>query len=730
MTLRLPIKALVCLLVVGSISAQPGFTVGASASAEVGDPCVHPYKVALDTSTLWGNGNNTHSQMLDSAAKQGFNAIFFADDQHLLHNVGIEDPGFENVTASGGLADWANFTSGIPSVGMARVNRTITRSGSSSLEFALSGNYSDEYAIPIWGAQSHRMHLFGDVQFRASVNVVNVTLARQSITWLGWKGQIRSKLVNVTWSEAWVYFLVSVRLSPYSNSTEGGLLKIYLVYDYRYPERTKPIGENSTSTYYLSLTRPREGWNDFSLNLTSLAKELWNQTVVDYGWVDSVAVGVRSMGNSYVDALFDDVSITPVDDFASMIQYARNSIIPSLSSDGVKAYSGYSLTQQDPLTQRPLDVSILGGSAQAEDLHGAINWNPFSLEIRDNGSLLVLDSPISRGTVRNSSKIMQNLSVADLGDNQPLWDWLLTQGRAVMTAASHVPYGYAAFAVQEDFANQSAWINEVCAENNSEQSLLEAIYLGHSYVARNSFNGEFEFDSLGFEGGRLPFYVGNNTDAVLHLTITGVEGGTVHLITDHGREIVTEQLPISGEFDEIVKIPFSGNSTYFRAVITNSTGSLVALSNPIFYIREPMPQGSYVYISDPIASVQSWNMTDIFTHLEILIRLVAGEPMFSVSTNGSAIYLRPPTRESRYQITIGDVTRPADDFYDNELDGYVVPLVSELPIAITFSLDRSLIEALAVTGEQLAPLLALVALPFAVASAYLYLKAKRRKVQD
>jgi hypothetical protein len=697
------------------------------------DPCVHPYNVALDTATLWGKGNNTHSEMLDSASKQGFNAIFFADDQYFLDNVGIQDPGFENVTASGGLADWANASSGNPVVQMARVNRTITRTGLSSLEFALSGNYSDEYATSVWGKESHRMHLFGDVQFRASVYVVNVTLAREYITWLGWGkvgqhwefGQIHSKLVNNTSSEAWVYFLISLRLLPYSTSTaKGGSLKIYLVYDYRYPARTKPIGENSTSTYYLSLTRPQEGWNDFSLNLTQLAKELWNQTVVDYGWVESVTVGVRSMGNAYVDALFDDVSITPVDDFASMIQYARNSIIPSLSSHAVKAYFGYSLS-------RPrLGVSILGGSAQAEDLRGVTNWDPFSLEIRDAGSLLVLDSGISIGTVRNSTNEMQNLSVADLIADQPLWDWLLTQGRTVMIAASHVSYGQAFFAGQEDFANQSAWVNRVCAEANSEQSLLEAIYLGHSYVARNSFNGTFEFDSLGFEAGRVPFYVGNNTDAVLHLKISGVEGGTIHLITDHGKEIASEQLPMLGDFDEILKLSFSGNSTYFRAVVTNSTDSLVVVSNPIFYIREPMPQGLYIYISDPIASVQSWNMTDIFTHREILIRLVAGEAMFAVSGNGNMIYLRTPARESRYLITIADVTRPADDFYNNELGAYAVPLGSELPIAITFSLDRSLLEALAVTGEQGTLLLALVALPFGIASAYLYLDTlvKRRKL--
>jgi hypothetical protein len=725
MTLSLLIKALLCLLAVGSISLQPGFTVAASINANVVGPCVHPYKVALDTATLWGNGNNTHSEMLDSASKQGFDAIFFADDQHFLDNVGIEDPGFENVTASGGLADWANASFGNPVVQMARVNRTITRSGSgSSLEFALSGNYTDESAVPVWGAQSHRMHLFGDVQFRASVNVVNVTLARQSITWLGYGGEIRSKLINVTWSEAWVYFLISLRLSPYSNlAPNGGSLNVYLVYDYRYPARTKPIGENSTSTYYLTLTRPREGWNDFSLNLTHLAKELWNQTVVDYGWVESVAVGVRSMGNSYVDALFDDVSITPVHGLASMIQYERDSIIPSFSGDAVKAYSGYSLSQPR------LDVSILGGSAQAENLQGVANWNPFSLEIRDAGSLLVLDSPISREMVRNSSKEMQNLSVADLIDNQPLWDELLTQGRTVMIAASDVPYGQPVFAGREDFANQSAWVNDVCAETNSEQSLLEAIYLGRSYVARNGFNGRFEFDSLGFEGGRVPFYVGNNTDAVLHLTISGVEGGTVHLITSQGKEIASEQLPIE-EFDEILKLPFGGNSTYFRTVVTNSTGSLILLSNPIFYIREPMPQGSYVYISDPIASVQSWNMTDIFTHREILVKLVAGEPVFPVSTEASTIYLRPPTRESRYMITIADVTRPAEDFYDNELGGYVVPLGSELPTTITLSLDRSLLEALVYTGEQVVPLLALVALPFGIASAYLYLNAKRRKLHD
>jgi hypothetical protein len=728
MTLRLLIKALLCLLSVASISAQLGFAVGASINASVPQPCANPYKVALDSATLWGSGNNTHSEMLDSASKQGFDAVFFADDQHFLDNVGIRDPGFENVTASGGLANWANFTSGNPLVGVARVNRTLTRAGSSSLELALeSSPHADEFVYPIWGRQSHRLHLFGNVQLKWSVNVPNVTLGRKVVNltrcFYVHKYCVRyytvPTILNIDWSEAQVYSKVTLRLSPRSNSKAT----IFFIYDYRYPVKATPTGENSTSTYYFYMTPPGEGWKDISVNLTHLARELWNQTVVDYGWIESVTVGVMSMGSAYVDALFDDVSITPVDDFESMMQYLRNSILPSVSTDTVKAYSGYTLHGRP--SESPSPVSVLGGKAQAEDLEGVTDWNTLLLGARDARSLLVLDSPISNWTARamNRTKEMKDLSVADLSIDQQLWDDVLSQGRAVVIAASDLSDSEAIF------ANESTWVNRVCAAANSEQMLLEAIYLGHGYVARNNFNGEFEFDSLGFESSRLPLYVADNGDATLHVKISGVDGGTVHLITKQGREIAAERLPITGSYEKTFTFSFGDDSVYFRAVITNSTGSPVVVSNPIFYIHKPMPPGSYVYISDPVASVQSWNMTEGFTHREVLIGLASGEPMFPVSRNGTAIYLRTATRAARYKIGVGDLTRPADDFYDSQLNGYVVPLTSELPITITLSLDKSVPEALVETGEGVAPALAYAMLPFVIAVAWLGLHAlvKRKR---
>jgi len=728
--LRRPITFLLCLFLVASISIQSG-----SAELEVNvsrsiTP-VHAYKVALDAATLWGNGNNTHSEMLDWASKYGFDAVFFTDDHYLLDNVGIEDPGFENVTGSGSLEYWSNATFGSPMpIGLTRVNRTLTRTGSSSLEFVLeSSKYAGEFAVPTWGAQGHRLHLFGNVQLKASVYVAKVALGRVAVNrtictpLAGYATcPIVPVTVNIDSSEAWVYSEITLRLSPHSNSTA----RIVFIYDYRYPvEAEFRRGENSTSTYYFYLTPPREGWNDFSVNLTHLVKELWNQTVIDYGWVESVAVGVMSWQSAYVDVLFDDVSITPVNDFTLMMQYLRNSMVPSVSTDTVRAYSGYSLRQRSPT------FSILGGNAYAEDLEGMTNWDPFSLEVRDAGSLLLLDSPIPTGWdyVLNSSQGVKNLSVADLTTDQQLWDDLLSKGRTVMIAASDVSNAQAVFARQEDFANESIWVNRVCAAANSEQSLLEAIYLGHSYVARNNFSGEFEFDSLGFESGRLPLYVADDGEAILHVKISGVEGGTVHLISKD-KEIATEQLPMRGQFEETLRFSFGGDAAYFRAVVTNSTGWPVVVSNPIFYVRKPMVLGSYVYISDPVASIQSWKITEVFTHREVSIRLAAGEPMFLVSRNGSAVYIRLPTRESRYQIRIANATRPADDFYSNELGDYVIPLSVKLPIAITLLLNKSVPEALTETGYEVALLLAFVMVPFVIASAYLALRTFVRRRRD
>jgi hypothetical protein len=500
-----------------------------------------------------------------------------------------------------------------------------------------------------------------------------------------------------------------------------------------------PANQNSTSSYYLYLTSPSNGWNDFSTNLTPLVKELWNQTIVDYWWIQSIKVGVGAGHGAYVDALFDDVSVTPTDDFASTIQYLQDSIIPSISTDTIKSYSGYSLNQSN----YPLTVSILGGntfqspfigtgvsSSDTIDVHGTNDWNRFSREVGDAGALLLVDSPIDarmQDMMRSSYKGL-SLPVVDLSRDQQLWDQILSGGGTVMIAASSFYHGQAALANREQFADPDIWTTRVWAAFNSEDALLEAIYLGHSYVARNGFNGQFELDSLGFEPGRLPVYLPQGTEAEIHLKISGTPGGTVHLISQ-GREIANATLepsPSTGEFEETYRLGFD-DAAYFRAVVTNKTGLPVIISNPIFFVHKPMLSGSYIYISDPTANVQSWNFTELFTRREVSIGLTAGEPSFPVSRNGSAMYIRLPTRESRYRITIANLTRPADSFYDNELGDYVVPLGGDLPIAVVLQLDNSVLQALVETGQGVMLLLGFVLIPFVVASVLLAVRAFARR---
>lgn len=719
--------ALLSLLVVASILIQPSFAVGPSVYAGMVSPNVHAYKVALDVATLWGSGNYYHSEMLSSASKYGFDAVFFTDNRYFLDNGGVADPGFENVTSSGGLGNWDNTSLGNQgSIGITRVNRTLTHSGSSSIELALEKQ--DEWAsrsvFQSWGSQSHCPHLFGNVLLKASVYIANSRLPAL---------KCEKCLAS---GEAWVYFQITLSTQgPHS----GPLKQIYFIYEYRH-RGTPRTNQNSTSSYYLYLTPPSNGWNDFSTNLTSLVKELWNQTIVDYWWIQSIKVGVGAGHGAYVDALFDDVSVTPTDDFASTIQYLQDSIIPSISTDTIKSYSGYSLSQ----STYPSTVSILGGntfqspfmgtgvsSSDTIDLNGTNDWNRFSREVGDAGGLLLVDSPIDARTqdVMRSSYKGLNLAVVDLSGDQLLWDQILSGGGTVMIAASSFYHGQAAFANREQFADPDIWTTRVWAAFNSEDALLEAIYLGHSYVARNGFNGQFELDSLGFEPGRLPIYLPQGTQAAIHLKISGIPGGTVHLISQ-GREIINATLepsPSTGEFEQTYRFGFDG-AAYFRAVVTNKTGSPVIVSNPIFFVHKPMLSGSYIYISDPAASVQSWNFTELFTRREVSIGLTAGEPSFPVSRNGSAMYIRLPMRESRYQIKIANLTRPADSFYDNELGDYVVPLGGDLPIAIVLRLDKSLLQALVETGQGVMLLLGFVLVPFVVASVFLAVRAfaKRR----
>jgi hypothetical protein len=349
-----------------------------------------------------------------------------------------------------------------------------------------------------------------------------------------------------------------------------------------------------------------------------------------------------------------------------------------------------------------------------------------------------------------------NLSVADLsfpdnGITRTGWDRVLSAGGMVMIAASKADHGRGPFFAPENFSDADIWTTHVWADINSEHSLLEAIYLGRSYVARNGFTGQFMFDSLGFPCGRLLVFVPYENEAILHVKISGVPGGTVHIISQGNEVANATESPSARQLEENFNLTFTGESTYFRAVVTNRTGSPIIMSNPIFYMHKPMLAGSYMYISDPAVSIQSWsfidsfasphNLTDFFTHRqdltelltrrELSMKLAAVEQMFPVSRNGSAVYVQLPTRESRYRITIANVTRPLDDFYNSELGEYVVPLNEGLPDVIVLHLDRSLLQTLSEAGQGILFLLSFVMIPIVAAGAYFsagaWLKRRRAK---
>jgi hypothetical protein len=725
------------------ISASFGLTEGRADSdlARVTE-AVPTYKVALGTETAWGEGGYYHSEMADAASQSGFNAVFFADKDTALENSGVQDAGFENVTASGSLVNWSNFTDANSQIGFTQANRTLAHNGFSSLEFALENNstsLASRYVRDTPLNASHRLHLFGDVEFQGYLYVANMTLGKETTTWettyhrthrpAGYVTIHGGNIFPIWGSEAWVYLEVTLR-STYSSphNTNNTNLRVFFVYDYRYDFNTSPKDQNDTSTYYLYLPPPNDaGWYHFSANLTKLASELWNQTIVDYWWVDSVELGVRSALSAHVDALFDDVSVT-TDDFRSLMQYLRNVVTPDISTDKMKAYPAYLHTR----TIYPVTFTVLGGNATVplgnDSLAAPADWQKLWHEISGTGSLLLINSPVEYGMYDRMKEYNgMGLPVVDLSDDLPLWDYILSRGGEVMIASGKM------FLNESDFANPNIWTTRVWADNSSENTLLEAMYLGHSYLARNWFNGTFQLDSLGFLPGRLPIYVANQTGVLLHVRIGGISGGAVRF-TRNATEIAVQQIPSSGDLERTFAfgVPDNLAASYFRVVVTNSTGSIVVISNPIFFARRQMLPGSYIYVSNPAVQIRGWTWTDFLDQRRLSLNVTRDEQEFPVSTY-EALYLRLPANEPRYSVKIGNVTIPANDFYDGKSGLYIVPLTGiSRSLMIELSLDRSVLETLIDIGRSTALLYVLAMSPILISAAYFALdeRRKRRRPHD
>ncbi len=671
------------------------------------------YKVALGTQTIWGSGLYYHQEMLDWASKAGFDAIFYADDYNFLTNEGILNPGFENYTSSGTLTNWVNGTRGRENetLGLTSVNRTLSHTGSASLQLILEStgkHWADRYIRSGFPkSNSTRRHLFGNETFTANYYVANLMANGLPLNGT----TIPSSRIKFPYSsEAWVYFEITLISTPSTLSPHSVPLRIFLVYDYKYPiNRWSPREQNTTSTYYLYLSQPNSmGWTNLSVDLTKLARTLWNQTIVDYWYVETVEIGVRSITGAYVNVLFDDVSVT-TPSFPYMMHYLRNQLIPNISRGKVTAYIGYRYERYN----FPFALSVLGGNALAPlpdyNLTSSSDWVNLWHDVGSEGSLLVIDSPIQFGMYdRMRSRRGMGLPVADLsGPSQlQLWDWILSRGGLVMIAASNKT------AAESDFDNPNLWTNRVWAQNNTESSLLEAIYLGRNYLARNSFNGEFQFDSYGFETGRPTIYIPEEGNSTVHVKVTNLPGGTVRFIAN-GIEIAHRQLPQTGQLDATFTFDMPKEMSYVRVEVTDDTGSTAIISNPIFFAKKPMPPNSYVYIEDPAVHLQSWSWVNYLQHKELSLDLTQVAQEFPISHYPLYINLG----NGGYQIALSNSSMVGTDFYSGSLDAYVLP--SQLfPGRVQLTFNPPISKVLVQVVFDLAPLYAVVLLPFAFASAY------------
>jgi hypothetical protein len=178
----------------------------------------------------------------------------------------------------------------------------------------------------------------------------------------------------------------------------------------------------------------------------------------------------------------------------------------------------------------------------------------------------------------------QLIEVQGADDYSGAWDEILQQNhQAIGTYGSDAHEGIGTGAPADFIDAPSLTLN----------SLVQSIFEGRLYMARNDFGGRVVFNldpnSPSPYPARYPVTsFANQTSAAVHLAITGglTAGETVRWIYNSGAgdQTITDTPP-GASYNVTKSIPLSGAFTFVRAEVRDAAGTLVANTEPIFFER-------------------------------------------------------------------------------------------------------------------------------------------------
>lgn len=335
-------------------------------------------------------------------------------------------------------------------------------------------------------------------------------------------------------------------------------------------------------------------WNHYTINITDAIADIpVADRPLDVNALQRLKMAVRAIGGT-AEAYFDS--------------YVMDQTVPELDADAFVNRTSYFGAYDTPAFRMFPALEVGFGDHTNNFDFGITDPGQFSQPRRGtneitnmqlNGYPAQLNHPGLPGGV-NEQELTDNLGYgADLLEVRPepaqadeimidLWDLLLQQG-VVMTGT----WGSDAHRTDSLDKPMRGVATSVYATALAKDSILQALYEGRASLVRRTNPGELVFtldpDRHEPYPARYPVFIpAGSTSEAVYLEITdGLNpGDTVVWVVD-GVEAHTD--PTSGpSYDDGYVVDVSGSArTYVRAQVRDATGTIVAMTQPIFFVDVP-----------------------------------------------------------------------------------------------------------------------------------------------
>lgn len=527
-----------------------------------------------------------------AARKLGFNAIFLTD-----HSAGDNAPigGViaNHVFMKDDVLQWKPATFGSPTASTDELAKSPVRSGSASLHLGVTAasTYGESFE---WYKRGPDLHEGRDV-LRFSVYPTRIDPGAGAYVSIAVGGDPMMQFENGK------DFLDDPStpghgypVQGYVNA-QGQILSGHsVVFVWELGGPRADAATPTSRTVVTKLPYRLNHWNTYTIDVTKAFATLPAaiRPSADEALEAIRLVAGASSGGS-ADAYFDDVTLDSTQPEGTGEEFVRrNREIPRYDAPGFRIFPSLEAGLKDHAQRFDYAITTPAqwtlfktGQASIPGTHAA-------------GYPAQLNHPGLPGGVTTGQAISTNAEGADLIEAVPrgtndvmlkVWDSILEKGYDVVgtwTSDAH----------RTEKLGQATYLY---APALTMDSLLRAAYEGRAYMALATFSGRIVLNldptSDAPVAARYPVYVpAAQKLALVHLAISGGIPAGAHVVWIRNGVQVADDALTADSADLLYQLPLGGPFTYVRAELLAPDGTLLGMTEPIFFRRASLPAGTTV----------------------------------------------------------------------------------------------------------------------------------------